>query len=424
MSRMRDMILFTLCTAGALLLIVYVSVLLKSNLADIWHPGMTRNLIRHWIGDLIGILVLTPLFLLLLSGRLRFSPSKHGAFAHGFGILIAMLMAFWIVYADAPVQQITSLYLMFLPLIWASLRFGLRGAVVTSLVIQIGVILLSHLGSQSDATVLQFQIRLLVIGVTGLFLGAAVDELLSAEQKLRERQLELDRTLHLAASSELATAMAHELNQPLSAIGAYARSCQLLMQARLVPELAQTMAKLIEEVRRAGEVVHRLREFYRTGTSRLETVAVATLMRDAAQAVRERAARHGVYLVLDAGIDLPPLSVDPVQIGTALHNLLTNAIDAIRDAKSGNRWIKLSAAPATDNMIALLVTDSGPGLNPTEIEQLFRPFSTSKSYGLGLGLSMSRSIVLAQGGDLQFLPGPGGACFRITLPVSEGMSDD
>ena len=85
---------------------------------------------------------------------------------------------------------------------------------------------------------------------------------------------------------------------------------------------------------------------------------------------------------------------------------------------------KFSAALATDNTIALLVTDSGPGLNPTEIDQLFRPFSSSKSDGLGLGLSMSRSIVLAQSGSLQFLPGPGGACFRITLPVSEGMSDD
>ena len=417
LSRMRDMIIFTLATTAATLLISALFVLLQSDSAAFWHPQDVRFLIRVWIGDLVGVLVFTPLLLLSWSRPLRFSLRDQNAFTHIFGIFLSALFAFWVVYGNNPAEQITSLYLMFLPLIWAALRFGLPGALATLLVLQVGIILLSQLGSQSDATVLQFQIRLLAIAVTGLFLGVAVDDLHGTEQKLRERQTELNRSLRLAASAELATAMAHELNQPLSAIGIYTRTCEMLLQARPVPELQETMAKIGREVRRAGEVVHKLREFYRSGGSRLEATAVAKLLRTATEFIQERAARHGIAMVVDAGADLPAVSVDRMQIETVLHNLLANAVEAIRDAAgSSERLIHLRAAAAANDMVAITVQDSGPGLSETEAKNLFHPFSSSKSYGLGLGLSMSRSIVAAHGGSLEIVPGKGGCCFRFTLP--------
>lgn len=424
LQRMRDMILLALGAGAASFLMAGAYVLLRPDISVGSHWNFARHLIRHWIGDLIGILVFTPLLLLLWSGRLRFSRRNSDAFAHAFGIFIASLLAFWVVYGARPAEQITSLYLVFLPLIWASLRFGLNGAIVTSLAIQLGVIFLSHLGSQSDATVLQFQIRLLVIALTALFLGAAVDDLHNVEQKLRERQSELDRSLRLAASAELASAMAHELNQPLSAIGIYTRSCEIMMQSRPAPELHETMGKISAEVKRAGDVVHKLREFYRSGSSRLEAIAVGTILRSTADNIRERAARHGVDLIVREVPGLPRVLVDQVQIGTALHNLLSNAIDAIRDAECRIRRIGLSAEAAADNMVAISVTDTGPGMSAREVEQLFKPFSSSKSYGLGLGLSMSRSIVEGQGGSLQFIPGDSGSCFRITLPASRETNED
>jgi len=419
LSRMRDMIIFTLATTAATLLIAALLVLL---LSDIARPPRLEDaplLVRVWIGDLVGVLVFTPLILLLWSRPLRFTPRDRNAFTHVFGIFLSALFGFWVVYGNNPAEQITSLYLMFLPLIWAALRFGLPGALLTLLVLQAGIILLSQMGSQGDATVLQFQIRLLAIAVTGLFLGVAVDDLHNAEQKLRERQAELNRSLRLAASAELATAMAHELNQPLSAIGIYTRICEMLLQARPVPELQDTMVKIGAEVRRAGEVVHKLREFYRSGGSRLESTAVAKLLRTATQFIQERAERHGIAMVVDAGVDLPPVSVDRMQIETVLHNLLANAVEAIRDAGgSSERLIRLRAAAAANEMVEITVQDSGPGLSETEAKHLFHPFTSSKSYGLGLGLSMSRSIVAAHGGNLEIVPGKGGCCFRFTLPCA------
>jgi signal transduction histidine kinase len=145
---------------------------------------------------------------------------------------------------------------------------------------------------------------------------------------------------------------------------------------------------------------------------------VLTLLRNAVRTEQERALRYGVELILEEDAHLPPVSVDQVQIGMVLHNLLANSIEAIRDAGSSVRKISLSAAAARDNMVAVTVTDSGPGLSSGDVEQLFRPFSSTKTYGLGLGLSMSRSIVEAHGGHLLFVPGAGGSSFRVTLPVA------
>jgi two-component system sensor kinase FixL len=419
LSRMRDLVLFSLCTALAAFLVAVANVVLEHAANNIWQIEAVKLVVRHWIGDVVGILVLTPLILLCRSGPPRFAQRGHDAFAQGLGIIASALIAFWVVYGNVPTEQITSLYLFFLPLTWAAIRFGLFGAVATSLALQVGIILLSHLGSQSDATVLQFQIRLLVIGGTGLFLGAAVDELHATEQKLRERQAQLDRTLRLAASSELASAMAHELNQPLSAIGLYARTCELLLHERPVPELRETMAKISAEVRRAGDVVHKLREFYRSGGSVLRTISVSQLMDDAVQTIKERATSQEITVSLDVDAHLPGVSVDRTQIETVLHNLLVNAIEAIRDANSVVRRINLSAMTAPGDMIEVCIRDTGPGMNVAEIQQVFNPFSSSKTYGLGLGLSMSRSIVVAHGGSLDVVSDGSGCCFRITLPTAE-----
>ncbi len=424
LTRMRDLILLTLCTTGMTLVIAVIYVLVQTDLEAIRSQAMLSYIIRSWIGDLIGILVFAPLILLLWSGRMGSVQRKSDAFAHGFGILLAALFAFWVVYGNVPAEQITSLYLLFIPLIWVSIRFGLRGAVVASIALQLGVILLSHLGSQSDATVLQFQIRLLVIAATGLFLGAAVDELHSAEQKLRERQSELDRTLRLAASAELASAMAHELNQPLSAIGIYIRNCEMMLRARPVPVLQETMRKVANEVRRAGEVVHKLREFYRSGSSRLEAVAVGDLLRHAVENMQERASRHQISITHAIEQGLPAVAIDRIQIETVLHNLLSNAIEAIRDGGGTERQITLDAKSADKGRIMITVSDTGPGVDADDAEQLFRPFTSSKAYGLGLGLSMSSSIVAAHAGTLRVVPGPGGCCFEFTLPSMASVREE
>jgi two-component system, LuxR family, sensor kinase FixL len=444
LARIKDMIAFAIGTAGVTFIAAALNVWVQSRrtalgstdigwvevyiegakVAERYALAATEfgpRLLGTWIADVIGALVVTPLALLIWHRRIGSPKITPEFMPHLFGIFLATMFAFWAVYGISPAEQITSLYLMFMPLSWAALKFGVPGAALTSLVIQVGLGFISFLGAQSETTMLQFQIRLFAIAGTGLLLGAAVDELRAAEQRLRERQSELDRTLRLAASAEMASAMAHELNQPLSAIGIYTRTCEMLLRDQPVPSLQTTMAKIGTEVRRAGEVVHKLREFYRSGSSHLERVSVEQLLTGAREAIRERAQRHRVEVVLTIAQGLPDVSIDPVQVGTVLHNLLTNAVEAIRDANSRERRIVLSARRGNQGLVEIGVRDTGPGIALDDTGDLFRPFSSNKSYGLGLGLSMSRSIVTANGGKLELIPSPVGCDFRFTLPTSSDL---
>ena len=178
----------------------------------------------------------------------------------------------WIVFGSAFSKELNLFYLLFLPLIWIAMLHGLPGTALATLVIQLGLIVALKLGGYQRGTVLEFQLLLLALAVTGLFLGVAISERRGVERILREKQFELDRSLRLAAASEMASALAHELNQPLSAIATYARAGQIIASdpTRSQEALGQTMDKVAHEAARAGAVVHRLRDFFRTGSTQVE----------------------------------------------------------------------------------------------------------------------------------------------------------
>jgi len=238
------------------------------------------------------------------------------------------------------------------------------------------------------------------------------------EEQLRDRQIELERTLRLAATSELASALAHELNQPLSAISSYVRACRLMLSgaeydhARLV----KTMDKVVNEVNRTGEVVHRLREFFRSGTVHRERVKVSDLIWGGFEASLTRLERHGIILQVEGADALPDLTVDRVQMEIVIHNLVSNSIDAAKTRD--RREIRISAALSGENEVEILVADSGAGLNPEIAEHLFEPFTSTKSGGMGLGLAISRTIIEAHGGRIEPVASSSGAVFRVTLPVA------
>jgi two-component system, LuxR family, sensor kinase FixL len=300
------------------------------------------------------------------------------------------------------------------------MRHGLPGTALATLLIQLGLIAALKLGGYQRGTVLEFQLLLLALAVTGLFLGIAISERRAVERQLREKQFELDRSLRLAAASEMASALAHELNQPLSAIATYARAGQVIAgdPTRSHEALSQTMDKVAHEAARAGAVVHRLREFFRTGSAHLEALEVAPLLQDVVDAERPRAERHRTSLVLDCAQALPRVTADHVQIETVLHNLISNAIDALKQTTEEERMIRVGATQQNAQFIAISVTDNGPGIREDIADQLFRPFATSKPRGMGLGLAISRSIVEAHAGRLAFEAANGGCVFRFTLPVA------
>jgi C4-dicarboxylate-specific signal transduction histidine kinase len=264
------------------------------------------------------------------------------------------------------------------------------------------------------SSVLELQFLMLTLAVTGLFLGMATTE-------LRAQQAGLRRSLRLAAAGEMASALAHELNQPLSAIATYVRACAILAErpeenrARLV----ETMGTVTSEVARAGDVVRRLREFFRSGAVRLEHASVAQLLARAAERAAPRLERHRIALAVECAPRLPGVLVDRLQIETVLHNLMANAIDAITAADPAERTIRLGAASDRRGAVRITVRDSGPGLPPGMQADDFAPYASAKPHGMGLGLAISRSIVESHGGRLVADAVDHGASFSFTLPAEE-----
>jgi len=401
--------------ATALIALAYVGTF---ELAGVLPPGLfTKSVAHFWIGDLIGIIVTTPVLLILT----RENPPWIGVSPwEALPQALSIAVTLWVVFASGLFPELNLFYVLFLPLIWIAMRHGLPGTTVATLLVQLGMIVALQLGGSAAGTVLQFQFLLLALAVTGLFLGAAISERRQAELQLRGKQLELNRSLRLAATSELASALAHELNQPLSAIATYVRASQLMVAEGNPPRnaLVQTMDKVVKETARASAVVRRLREFFRAGSMRLESLEVEPMLRTAVAAEQLRIERHGVRCHIDCSARLPRVQADRVQIAIVLHNLLANAIDALKQSPPEERTIRLIAELESERLVRVTLADSGPGITQELAERLLHPFVTTKAEGMGLGLAISRSIVEAHGGRLSIDGGHSGGVVALTLPVA------
>jgi len=238
---------------------------------------------------------------------------------------------------------------------------------------------------------------------------------------LREKQIQLDRSLRLAAASEMASALAHELNQPLSAIGTYVRACQLMVADVKPPaaRLQETMDKVVQEAARAGNVVRQLRDFFRTGSGHLSRIDVLPLLQSVIEGARLRTERHRVRWRLAVAENIPAVLINRIQVETVLHNLIANSIDALKTARADTeREISVAAVAESEQYVLISVADNGPGVPAEIVAQLFRPFATSKPQGMGLGLAISKSIIEGHGGRLWLESGEPGSTFRFTLPIA------
>ena len=210
----------------------------------------------------------------------------------------------------------------------------------------------------------------------------------------------------------MAGAIAHEVNQPLTALTNYARSAQMLVAAGRTDELAAVVERMLTEAQRASEVVRRLRDFFREGRTRLERVPVAELLDSVGR-------QAGVdALTVNGEPNLPDLLVDRLQIELVLRNLVSNAAEAV-DPAPGRGMVALSARRHDSQHVRIVVADNGPGVSAAARERVFEPFVSGKPSGMGLGLAVSRAIAEAHGGTLDAVPGPHGE-FHLVLPVEAG----
>ncbi len=237
------------------------------------------------------------------------------------------------------------------------------------------------------------------------------------ERRLHEVQSELLHVSRLSTMGEMASTLAHELNQPLAAIANYLQGSRRLLQDspdKRAALVLDALDKAAEQAVRAGDVIQRLRDFVSRGETERRIESIKKLVEEASAlalvAAREKAVR--VNFALDPEIDL--VLVDKVQVEQVLLNLLRNAIEAMESC--AQRELSVATAPAAGDMIAVDVADTGPGIAPEIAPKLFLPFVTTKRQGMGIGLSISRTIIEAHGGQLTVRPNPGGGTvFRFTL---------
>ncbi|NWH07442.1 MAG: PAS domain S-box protein [Alphaproteobacteria bacterium] len=237
------------------------------------------------------------------------------------------------------------------------------------------------------------------------------------EARLQDLQSELVHVSRLTALGEMASALAHELNQPLSAISNYVRGSRRLLDNEELDRarLGDALDRTGEQALRAGQIIRRLRDFVARGETERRIESLPKLIEEANALALVGAKDKGVRVRLDFAPRTDPVVVDKVQIQQVLLNLIRNAIDAMET--SPRREIVISAHAGEDNFAHVSVCDTGHGLSEEVLTQLFQPFFSTKRQGMGIGLSISRTIIEAHGGRIWAEVKPeGGTCFHFTLP--------
>jgi two-component system, LuxR family, sensor kinase FixL len=253
-----------------------------------------------------------------------------------------------------------------------------------------------------------------------LFTGFVRDltERQQTDQRLQELQDGLLHVSRLRSMGQMAAALAHELNQPLTAIGNYVRAAQRLIESPEpnLPRARQAMQLAAQQTLRSGEIIRRLRAFVARGEVARRPESVAKLIEEASALALVGVKELGIKVLITIDPDLPNAMVDRVQVQQVLLNLIRNAVEAME----GQELRELSVGTVVENGVVLVsVSDTGGGISPAIEAKLFQPFVTTKAEGMGIGLSVCRTIVEAHGGRLWVEPnvGGGGSVFRFTLPA-------
>ena len=253
-----------------------------------------------------------------------------------------------------------------------------------------------------------------------------ITEKKQAEQEARQHRDRIAHVSRLSTLGEMAAGIAHEINQPLTAISLFAQAGRRLVQAGDFEKMDEVCHKLNEHALRASEVVERMQTMARQGESEKEIVDCNELIGSAVRLAESEARIRDIEVEFEKGARLPPIAVDGVQIQQVALNLLRNGMEAMLAANCcDSKSISIRTRLLRENEIEVSVTDCGVGVPAGRMDKLFIPFSTTKKSGMGMGLSISQAIVRAHGGRIDFYNNDaGGATFWFTLPAAERESRD
>lgn len=245
------------------------------------------------------------------------------------------------------------------------------------------------------------------------------------ERALHDAEAGLARTLRLATVAELTASIAHEINQPLAAIVANAGACArfLARGPAALPDAREAADCIVNDATRAGEVTRRIRALLRKEAPRHVVIDMNRIVADVIELLRAALDRQRIAIRTELAASLPRVMGDPVQLQQVLVNLVTNAAEAISERGKRPRAVTIRTQLSEDHTVRVSVEDTGIGLDPQNIDRIFDSFYTTKAEGIGVGLSISRSIVEAHGGELSASPVlPHGASFSFAIPAVQAPS--
>jgi signal transduction histidine kinase len=428
LTHLRDVLMLLAAgLAGAVLNTVLLSAFLLAfgqfNIGDVVQ--VARPLL---IGDTIGIAVVTPL-LLRFRVRERLETHRLLSLAPESALYLCLIgVALWLIIGSEGAYGLRLFYLLFVPVVIAAVRHGIDGACFSLAVTQFSLIGLLHFSGYDASEFTEFQTLVLVLTVTGLIVGVVVSERKNsdriardAQARLVERQAEAAQVARVNLVSGMASALAHEINQPMTAARALGRSAQHLLRTpgSDLSRADNNLSAMLTHIDHAGDIVRRMRNFIRRGHPHVSTINTLDMLQEAMTlADAEASARH-VRVDLDAPADLPDLRGDRVQLEQVVLNLVHNAVDAIAAAGQSHGHIHVvgrrhSAPPRVE----IGVSDNGPGIEGELAGRLFDPLTTTKQDGLGLGLSICASIMETHGGRVWLHSSkPGATEFRFSVPL-------
>jgi signal transduction histidine kinase len=402
---------------------VYIGVFALNGLIS--ADQFTGFVFQYWLGDIIATTTLTPAILLTVSAlaeqraaRVPWRLPRPSVLVLAQAALTLGCIGLALTPFGAP--RLNLFHILFIPLTWIAVTRGLPGALAAVLVVEIGLVMGLRQHGVPITTIVYYQTLMLTLAITSLLLGSLTTERARISGRLRQHQAELAHASRLSTAGEMASALAHELNQPLLASISYTRAAQRLLAAEGNTRSAELMDKAVAQSERAGEVIRGLRVFLRKGPLTLSRVAVPAVVEEATALARVDATYNKVSLVVSTEDRLPDILADKTQVEQVLLNLIHNAVEAIAGANRARRVVVVRVkADADRRSVTFEVEDTGPGVPDEVLNHLFSPFATTKHSGMGLGLAICNSIVEAHGGRLYLSrTSEDGSVFRFKIPAA------
>jgi signal transduction histidine kinase len=392
--------------------------------------GAYWDLVRmRFFSNVLAELTIVPLILTWAAldwRRLRAQPlaRRVETAALFLGLLGATLAVFDLPLFGASLAP--ALFYVPLPfLLWAAVRLGPAGT-AASLAMMVLVTIWGAVhglgpfaGGAPQDTAREMQLFLIAVSVPLLLLAVVLDERARTAREAHEQRLQLAHLSRVALLGEMSGSFAHELNQPLTAILSNAQAAQQLIANKTIEraELLDILRDIVAADQRAVEVIRRLRALFKRGETQMQRLDVNELVREALSLAQGELGRRGIDTVPELAPAHPAVRGDRIQLQQVMLNLIMNAAEAMAGCEAAQRRLTVRTARAS-GQVQVSFADRGPGFAAELHERLFEPFYTTKPQGLGLGLSISRSIVAAHGGRLWGVGAPGsGAAFHIALPA-------